>query len=253
MVACFKHLTGSVYGQPGVEAPLYMVRIGSRHLDPDRPPGTDQAQRFLPHLEQALETALAEAGRLHSSPLYQHDLIDIARQFLSDRFNVHVARLSEAFRAQDKDALDRESETLRLILADQELLLSSSEYYCLEPILAKAKALPGAPPDYDERIRDILTVWAGRILDYAHRDYYELIRFYYRPRVEAFLQHARNRFGSQQAMVNDDQLQSAYHQIEQAWVRQPFHVAPSEKYAHGPVRAVSEILERHRLSEDIPR
>ena len=44
--------------------------------------------------------------------------------------------------------------------------------------------------DIEERIRDILTVWAGKILDYAHRDYYELVRFYYRKRVEAFLDHA---------------------------------------------------------------
>jgi len=27
----------------------------------------------------------------------------------------------------------------------------------------------GAPADYDGRIRDILTIWAGRILDYAPR------------------------------------------------------------------------------------
>jgi len=30
-------------------------------------------------------------------------------------------------------------------------------------------AVSGAPADYDGRIRDILTIWAGRILDYAPR------------------------------------------------------------------------------------
>ena len=245
MVACFQELAASVYGEPGVQAPLYMLRIGSGHLDPERPYGVEQAERFLPHLRRALEIALDESGRLQSSPLYQHDLIDVARQYLSDLFDLHVARLAAARRAQDKEAFDREVHALRRVLADQEMLLSTSDFFCLAPILARAKALPGAPADYDERIRDILTVWAGKIPDYAHRDYYELVRFYYRPRVEAFLKHAQDRFGDQAAMVDDGELAPLYHEIEQAWVKKPFEVAESDKYAHGPVRAVAEILERH--------
>ncbi len=102
-----------------------------------------------------------------------------------------------------------------------------------------------APADYDERIRDILTVWAGKILDYAHRDYYELVRFYYRPRVEAFLAHAQTNFGKPDGVVNDQQLESRYHEIEQAWVQHAFHVAESEKYARGPTQAVTEIVARY--------
>ena len=47
------------------------------------------------------------------------------------------------------------------------------------------------------------------------------------------------------AMVDDGELAPLYHEIEQAWVKKPFEVAESDKYAHGPVRAVAEILERH--------
>jgi len=245
MVECFQELTASVYGEPGVDPPLYMLRITSGRLDPARPYGVDQAKRFLPHLENALRIALGASDRLASSPLYQRDLIDIARQYLSDRFNLHAAQLAAAYRAEDKEAFDREVESLRQILADQEMLLSSSDSFCLAPILAKAKALPGAPADYDERIRDILTVWAGKILDYAHRDYYELVRFYYRPRVEAFLAHAQSRFGDSPTIVDNKQLEPLYHEIEQAWVKTPFEVAESDKYPHGPAQAVAEILQRH--------
>jgi len=249
MVDVFRELVASVYGEPGAQPPLYMLRIGSGHLDPERPFGADQAKRYIPHLQKALEIALEESERLGSSPLYQHDLIDVARQLLSDLCNLHLAYLAEAYRAQDREAFDREVEALRQILADQEMLLSSSDYFCLAPILTKAKELPGAPPNYDERIRDILTVWAGRILDYAHRDYYELVRFYYRPRVEAFLKHVQTRFGNQQAMADDEQLTPVYDEIEQAWVKTPFRVAESDKYPNGPVRAAAEVLERHRLGE----
>ena len=250
MVACFNELVASVYGEPGIEVPLYMLRIGSRQLDPDKPFALDQAKRFIPHLQKALQIALKESSPLESNALYQHDLIDIARQYLSDLFNFHVAQLVDTYQARDREAFDREIEALRRILADQEMLLSSNDYFCLAPILAKAKSLPGAPADYDERIRDILTVWAGKILDYAHRDYYELVRFYYRPRVDAFLEHAQSRFGNQEAMVNDQQLESCYHEIEQAWVKHPFQVAESDRYSRGPVQAVVEILERHRVESE---
>jgi len=75
----------------------------------------------------------------------ERDLIDIARQFLSDRFNLHAARLVGAFRSNDPAAFRRESASLRAVLASQEMLLSSSDDFCLAPILAKAKALPHAP------------------------------------------------------------------------------------------------------------
>ena len=251
MVACLKELAASAYGQPGVECPLYMFRITSGRFSAKSPHGGDQAVRFLPHLEKALQAALSESSRLGSSPMYQHDLVDIGRQYLSDLFNLHAARLAKAFEANDREAFRREASALRQVLASQEMLLSSSDAYCLTPILAKAKALPGAPENYDERIRDILTVWGGKILDYAHRDYYELVRFYYGKRVEAFLDHAQKRLGQPLTPADDQQLGARYNEIEQAWVKQPFRVAESERYAGGPVKAAADVLQKHRLAEAV--
>ena len=251
MTDCLRQLVESVYGDyygRGVVCPLYMLRITSTHLNPERPYGVRSAKRCLPHLQRALETALEESPRLGDSPLYQHDLIDIARQYLSDTFNLHVALLVRAFHARDKAAFERQARILREILVSQEKLLSSSDYYCLAPLLAKAKALPHAPKDYDQRVRDILTVWGGKIPDYAHRDYYELVRFYYRKRFDAFLQHARQRFGSGASMAGDRELATIYHAIEQSWVKKPFEVAPSDKYSLGPAQAVAEILRKHPVT-----
>jgi alpha-N-acetylglucosaminidase len=249
MARCFRELTASVYGVPDVTCPLYMVRVTAERLGGERPCGVDQACRFLPHLQAALEIALAEADRVGNRALWERDLIDIARQFLSDRFNLHAARLVGAYRALDAANFRREAAALRAVLASQEMLLSSSDDFCLAPLLAKARALPQAPADMEERIRDILTIWAGQILDYAHRDYYELVRFYYRPRVEAFLAHAEANFTAQRAVVDDQQMDPVYHQIEQSFVTQPFVVAPHERYAGGVVPAVRELLARHGLTD----
>jgi hypothetical protein len=101
----------------------------------------------------------------------------------------------------------------------------------------------------EERIRDILTVWAGKILDYAHRDYYELVRFYYRKRVVAFLARAEANLAARRPLVDDKQMEGVYNQIEQSFVKTPFVVAPNERYTGGTVQAVREILARHRLSD----
>lgn len=249
MVRCLRELTASVYGAPGVECPLYMLRITAERVQADKPYGADQARQFLPHLQAALDIALDEADRVGNRALWQRDVIDIARQFLSDRFNLHMAQLVAAYRSNNVDEFRREAQLLDDVLASQEMVLSSTEEFCLGPRLAKAQALPHAPADMDERIRDILTIWAGQILDYAHRDYYELVRFYYRRRVAAFLEHAAANLAAQRPMVDDRQLEPAYREIEQTFVKKPFTVAPQDRYANGPVQAVRDMLARHRLSD----
>jgi alpha-N-acetylglucosaminidase len=126
MVRAFRELTASVYGSPGVVCPLYMLRITAERLPSDKPYGLDQARQFLPHLQAALEIALAESDRVAERTLWEHDLIDVARQFLSDRFNLHAARMAAAFRANDAEGFRREGAALRAVLASQEMLLSSS-------------------------------------------------------------------------------------------------------------------------------
>jgi len=249
MVRCYRELAASVYGSPGVACPLYMLRITGERLGTQPPYGTEQARQFLPHLQAALEIALAESDRAGARALYDRDLIDIARQLLSDRFNLHTARLARAFRSHDPAGFRRESAALKAILASQEMLLSSSDDFCLSPILARARALPSAPDDIEERIRDILTIWAGKILDYAHRDYYELLRFYYRRRIEVFLAHAESNLAARRPIVEEKRLEPVYHEIEQTFVKTPFVVAKGDRYAGTPVRAVRELLARHRLSD----
>jgi len=249
MVRCYRELAASVYGSPGVVCPLYMLRMTSDRMAGEPPYGAEQARQFLPRLQAALEIALAESARAGSRALFDRDLIDVARQFLSDLFNLHAARLARAFRSSDPEGFRRESAALKAILASQEMLLSSNDAFCLFPILVSARALPHAPDDVEERIRDVLTIWAGKILDYAHRDYYELLRFYYRRRVEAFLAQAEANLAARRPLVDDKQLQPLYQEIEQGFVKVPFAVAKGERYSGTPVQAVREILARHRLSD----
>ena len=252
MVKCLKELIASVYGSnDGSPPPLYHYRLSNIYLSPDfrieGPLSLADRNRFLPHLQKALEIALQEANSLSDDILYQHDIVDIARQYLGDLFNLHMLSLYDAFKAQDTKAFEVEAGILEDILNSQEMLLSSSDYFCLQPLIAKAMALPNAPDDYDQRIRDILTIWAGHIIDYAHRDYYETIRFYYHPRVSTFISHLHKQMAAGSIEIKDEELTPLYQQIEQAWVKKPLKIARTEKSENTPLEAVRKVLEKHRL------
>jgi len=252
MLKCLKELIASVYSSnDGSPPPLYHFRLSNVYLSPDfkleGQLSLADRNHFLPHLQKALEIALQEADNLSDDILYQHDIIDIARQYLGDLFNLHILSLYDAFKAKDTKAFEVEAGILEDILNSQEMLLSSSDYFCLQPIIAKAKALPNAPADYDQRIRDILTIWAGHIIDYAHRDYYETIRFYYHPRVNTFVSHLRKQMAAKSSEIKDEELTPLYQQIENAWVKGPSEMAGAKKSEHTPIEAVRKVLKKHRL------
>ena len=94
-------------------------------------------------------------------------------------------------------------------------------------------------------IRDILTVWANQIQDYARRDYYELVRFYYRPRVDAFIDHLRKKMAGATSGVEEQDLVAKYHEIEQHWVKSGFRVQKSDRFAGPPTDAAKTVLKKH--------
>ena len=246
MTQCLKELAASVYSTDDARSPLYQYRMTAELGKAERYSqllSLSERTRFIPRLKEALEIALEEEDRLGENPLYQHDLIDIARQYLGELFNLHTVRLYDAFKSGKDENFEREAEILERILDSQEMLLSSSDYFCLQPILEKAESLPSAPADSAERIRDILTVWANMILDYARRDYYELLRFYYKSRVDAFLNYLREKLKDGSKEIKDEELLPIYSSIEQEWVKKPFKVQEGEKFKGTPVEAASQILE----------
>jgi len=247
MVLALNELVASVYGADDVTPPFYQIRITEETIKTRRKGGSGslslaERSRFIPHLRKALEIALGEGDRLERNPLYRHDLLDIARQYQAELFAVHITALYDAFKTGSEGEFEKQARSAEDLLRDQEALLSSSDEYCLQPILNKAMALPGVPQDFDEAIRDILTVWRGRILDYARRDYYELVRFYYRPRVSAFISHLRAQMKEGSREIRPKDLEAGYHAIEEAFVTKPFRAPKRERYQGTTIQAALEIL-----------
>lgn len=234
-------LLDSVYGIDAAPKPLYWHRLGSRF-------GADvvEGQRYRDSLRRALEASLQAAGAAWSNPHYLHDLNDIARCYLATLCNGAILAMIGAYRRLDGDAFERQAELVDRCLAAIEDLLGADDYYWLDAQVQAARLLPGAPADIAQRVRDILTLWAGRIRDYACRDLYELVRDYYRPRVRAFIQDLRRRLANGQCLLNyqpgEVRLEQAYAEIERRWVIEgPSHV-PERPHPQAVVSAVIRLL-----------
>lgn len=249
MVAALEELLESVYGigdldgSDALTRPLYWNRLGSDtivfHLGVIQP-------AFVEHLRRALRYALDAGDDGAENPLYCHDLNDIARQYLGELFNVHLLNLTRAQAEFHPRVCEEEAVTLEKIMATIETLLSHDDHYWLSPVIRKANRLPGAPADIDQRVREILTLWAGEKLfrDYAARDYYELVKGYYRPRVRAYLEKVRKRIRlGQRQPYRSEELNSVYMPIENGWVNEGFPLVETAPEPKQVILTARKILE----------
>jgi alpha-N-acetylglucosaminidase len=224
MVGVLEELLASVYGSDDLMPPAYWYRLGAPPVLMDAQPyvrlNIADRSLFIPHLQRALEQALKAEGALSENSCYRRDLNDIARQYLAEQFNDHVRKLEIALGTLDADSLAREGAVLEKTMNAIEKLLGCDDYYWLTPIIQKAQRLPGAPADIDQRVRKILISFGNGVSDYAVRDYYEMVREYYRPRVRVYIQALGDRLErGQRQIFPSDELDQQYSVIENAWLK----------------------------------
>ncbi|WP_199185911.1 alpha-N-acetylglucosaminidase [Streptomyces carminius] len=145
--------------------------------------------------DAALTGLLAVAGALRGSDAYRHDLVDIARQALANRSRVLLPQLRDAYREGDPETFRGLSALwLRLMtLADE--LSGTHRHFLLGPWTDAARRAAASPAEAAEAAelertaRVLVTVWgdratadAGKLHDYANRDWHGLIGDLYLPR-----------------------------------------------------------------------
>jgi hypothetical protein len=160
--------------------------------------------------------------------------------------------MQEAHAALDKAAFEREAGLLESLMESIEALLSHDDHYWLSPSIRKARKLRGAPKDVDMRARDILTLWADVIRDYACRDYYELVQGYYHPRVSTYISAVRNALDMDQRRVYDPtELDREYGAIERKWVEEGFPLVDRQPNPPEVITTVEKILAKFASAEKI--
>jgi len=223
MYPCLRALADSVYSRQDLIPPLYQVR-----------PRTDWALRglperlrILPGMRQALDAALACADALGDSPLYRRDLVDIAKEYLALIYGQHFLWLLEAEAAGDAERLQKESHVLLALLDDVERILASDPACHLAPLIERAERVRGAA-DTARYVREAFSTLGSfeELLDYARRDYYEMVRHYYRPRLEAYLAAAKKALSEGRRGVEDTEVDAQAREMARRWIEEGYPDEP---------------------------
>ena len=148
-----------------------------------------------PALADAWRLLLHAAPELSASETYRHDLVNVARQSLSNHAGTLYQRAMEAYRAKDSVLFQRASSDFLQLIRDLDELLASSDQFLLGTWLENAKRWGSTSAErarMEWNARRILTAWGNNtiIRDYAARSGRAACRLL-RKALDAVLPHVR--------------------------------------------------------------
>ncbi|MFD0154670.1 alpha-N-acetylglucosaminidase [Streptomyces sp. NPDC055721] len=147
-------------------------------------------------VERALAELLKVAPELRTTDAYRFDLVDVARQALTNRGRVLLPRIKVAYEAGDLAGFRERVAEWNAHLELLGRLVASDRRFLLGPWLADARSWATDPAERDRLeydARSILTTWgdrgpseSGGLHDYANREWTGLVRDVYAPRWAAY-------------------------------------------------------------------
>jgi len=249
---CLKELAKSIYAQRQFNYPHF-----HRLPYPDSSPEGSLSAKLLPQLEKALRIALEERLKQKESPFYARDLVDITRVYLDNALNCHITNLEEAFTWGRKERFEKQAQAINFYLENLEKLTSASPWpeYSLSRQIEQAKRWTRM--DSNMSNEKWIRIGAGSArgikledypacLDYEFSDYFEALRFYYRPRLEFYIQSLHQRMEKGVNKISLEELDPAYKAIYTHWVNTPFEIEEKEKFAGTPVEVAAEVYQAIR-------
>lgn len=200
---------------------------------------------YIPKLRQALEMLLNQPELLATSAMARHDLVDIARQWVAERFFQQLWQAREAFARGDLTSFEPAAQSCLSLLDQQTRLLASWPDYRLARKIERSRAVFG-----DDACRAIKHAHVWVLFDESQetpdlRDYYRmdldgLVADYYKPRVKAYLDLLRRKIETGDAALDDSELEDAYSRIEREFVAAPVRLWAEEE---DPATVVRRLLD----------
>jgi alpha-N-acetylglucosaminidase len=232
-------LRSSVYSQPSTEPSMETPMLARPSLALDRAsPWGDFERNYAPAaLWEAWALLLDAAPELRGVDPYRYDVVDVARQALSDLSLPLYRDLVSAFRSGDKARLADASGRFLDLMGDTDRLVGTRREFLLGRWLMSARSWGASDAErglYEENARMLITVWGPNspdafLADYAGRQWSGLISGFYRERWRryvAFLQTQRPNYdeGTLAVVMNRPGNESSpfYHDLAQweyAWCK----------------------------------
>jgi alpha-N-acetylglucosaminidase len=186
--------------------------------------------RYSPaDFEPALTELLALRAELRDSSAYRRDVLDVARQALSNRSRVLLPQIKQAYDTMDTARFDRLTGDWLGLMDLLDRLMATDSRHLLGRWVSDARAW-GADATERERLAydqlSLLTVWGTRsgadagLRDYANREWTGLVGGLYRLRWETYFEELRSALGESRAPKAID-----WFALEDGWIRDPGHLA----------------------------
>ncbi|KAF2180635.1 glycoside hydrolase family 89 protein [Zopfia rhizophila CBS 207.26] len=152
---------------------------------------------------RAMLAASQQDKELWDNPAYQHDFVDLTRQFISNSFLANYVTLMQTWNASSSNSTAEYRELLRFqagnLIGGLDALdaaLSTLPQFRLDTLINAARSLAplsdtGIADFYEYNARNQISRWGpnGEINDYASKSWGGLVGGYYKPRWEAFLNY----------------------------------------------------------------
>ncbi|MFE6222908.1 MULTISPECIES: alpha-N-acetylglucosaminidase [unclassified Streptomyces] len=152
-------------------------------------------------VERALDELLLVAPALRTTDAYRFDLVDTARQALTNRSRVLLPKIKAAYEAKDLTAFRAHAAQWRRSMALLDELLATDRRFLLGPWLAGARAWGASDAEratLEFDARSLVTTWGHRagseagLHDYANREWSGLVSGFYAPRWDTYLDSLEN-------------------------------------------------------------
>ena len=185
---------------------------------------------------------LKSADKLKDEETYQYDAVDMVRQCLSDLGRDAYQKLVDAYKKKDKKTFEAEASRFLAVMQDQDELLSTHPFFHVSRWLAQARSASTVKENqdlYEENARQLIGTWtvqATNLRDYGHKEWGGMLKDYYYPRWNAYLDYL-----SQQLDGKDVQEPDLY-PGERAWVES--HNVYQVSGAH-PVKTALKMFEKY--------
>jgi len=251
----WRHLVDTVYGPESgtvkiILDPLYWFRPDLELLhgwpeDAERSKALwARRPAFVPRLRSAVEIFLSQPDLLRTNEMARRDLVDIASQWISERFSLALIRARDAFLGQDAGAFEDAAKVCLRLLDEKTRLLASWPPYRLDRKVERERKNWG---DDASRATKHTHVWVTYEEDQHSvplRDYYRmdldgLVADYYKPRVAAYLDLLRRKLASGETKVSAEEFDALYTPIEEGFIAAPVRSLPE---GEDPVAIVRELI-----------
>ncbi|MGD8778014.1 MAG: alpha-N-acetylglucosaminidase [Ignavibacteria bacterium] len=174
-------------------------------------------------LVEALKYLLKDKDELAASETYLNDIVDVCRQVGANLANEIYVELVDAIRAKDIELIDKISSKLFQLFENMDLLLSSNKRFSLGSWLEEAKAKAKDEKDLELlewNARRQITLWSTPEIcefhDYANKQWGGLIRDYYLPRWELFIEMHKHCINNKTDFDND-RFKNEMHDWAEEW------------------------------------